>query len=279
MFVSLPDQLLTTFFCALHLLGSRFNKRIVVAFRGSSTANDWLMNLSAQLTEMKTPATLRGRLTGKLNQHVKVHRGFYEYLFDNEEQRGNQVYDKIRDDIKPFVEEGYAIYVTGHSLGAALGSVLAFKLAGMDEAWVHKPVSCVSLASPFAGGSGFRKAFCQLKRDGALRHLRITNSRDSVPSMVPFAPSIFHAGRYFHVGINLNFNDRGDYKISYPRKTNSAARTLRSALIFKPLWSVLKYHDISLHDERLNLYRDELSNTTINGLYNDEGVVGRGFKR
>ena len=95
--------------------------------------NDWLINLSAQLEEMRTPKMLRGQLLCELNQHVKVHRGFYEYIFDNKKQDGCQVYDKIISDVQPFVEKGYGIYVTGHSLGAAMASLLAFKLAGSKK--------------------------------------------------------------------------------------------------------------------------------------------------
>lgn len=279
LFLEVFDSLHNKYECVYGVFKDEFNKRIIVAFRGSTTRNDWLMNLSAQLTDMQTPPELRGKLDGELNEHVKVHRGFYEYIFDNEAQKGQQVYDKIVADIKPFVEKGYVICVTGHSLGAAMSSLLAFKLAGSKEDWVPKPISCISLASPFVGGSGFRTAFQQLERDGLLRYLRITNSRDSVPTIPPFAPSIFHSGRYFHVGMHLTFNDWGGYSISYPQKANGIGRALRSALILKPLWSTLKYHAIDLVDERMTLYRDELDNKTINGLYNDKGIVGHEFNR
>ena len=37
-----------------------------------------------------------------------------DYLFNNKRVDGDQKYDQILDDIRPLVEEGYKIYVTGH---------------------------------------------------------------------------------------------------------------------------------------------------------------------
>lgn len=37
-----------------------------------------------------------------------------EYLFDNDKIAGEQRYDRIVDDIRPLMEEGYSVYVTGH---------------------------------------------------------------------------------------------------------------------------------------------------------------------
>ena len=34
----------------------------------------------------------------------------------------------------------------------------AFKLAGSEKPWIPKPVTCISFASPFVGGTGFRTA-------------------------------------------------------------------------------------------------------------------------
>ena len=40
---------------------------------------------------------------------------FVEYIFDNDEiTAGRQRYDMILDDIKPYMKDGYSLYVTGH---------------------------------------------------------------------------------------------------------------------------------------------------------------------
>lgn len=277
LFLEVFDSLHSKEECVYGVFKDEFTKQIVIAFRGTSHANDWLYNLSAQLIDMKTPKELVGKLKGKLNKNIKVHRGFYEYIFNNKHQDGKQVYDKILADIEPFVEKGYNIHVTGHSLGAALSSMLAFKLAGSDKEWIPKPVSCISLASPFVGGIGFKTAFQQLEKDGLIRYLRITNSRDTVPTIPMVAPSLISGGRYHHVGIHLNFNDRGLYTISFPKRSNVICRSLKSAIFLKPIWAVLKYHEIALMDERMVGFEEQLSNITIDELYKDESIVGKGF--
>ena len=46
-----------------------------------------------------------------------------------------------------------------NSLGGALASMSAFKLAGMAEDWIPKPISCVTFASPIIGTDQFGAAF------------------------------------------------------------------------------------------------------------------------
>eukprot|EP00956_Cyclotella_meneghiniana_P026445 scaffold57154_cov41-Cyclotella_meneghiniana.AAC.1 len=175
--------------CVYGVLKDKNKKRVIVVFRGSTdlSTRDWQTNFSAQLEGMKTPKLLQDKLVGRLKQRVLVHRGFYNYIFNNQMANGNQAYDRILDDIKPFVEEGYKIYVTGHSLGAALSSLLAFKLAGSDKSWIPKPITCISYASPFVGTDGFRTAFSLLEKMGLIRYLRVTTDGDTVPTIPPFS--------------------------------------------------------------------------------------------
>lgn len=53
----------------------------------------------------------------------------------------------------------YKLYVVGHSLGGALSSMVAFKLAGSNKKWIPKPVTCISFEGPMNGGVEFRDAF------------------------------------------------------------------------------------------------------------------------
>eukprot|EP00956_Cyclotella_meneghiniana_P018231 scaffold30228_cov75-Cyclotella_meneghiniana.AAC.3 len=175
--------------CVYGVLKDKIKKRVIVVFRGSTdlSTRDWQTNFSAQLEGMETPKLLQDKLVGRLKQRVLVHRGFYNYIFNNKRAKGDQAYDSILDDIKPFVEEGYKIYVTGHSLGAALSSLLAFKLAGSDESWIPKPITCISYASPFVGTDGFRTAFTLLEKMGLIRYLRVTTDGDTIPTIPPFS--------------------------------------------------------------------------------------------
>lgn len=252
-------------------------KRVVVVFRGSTdlSTRDWQTNFSAQMAEMRTPKLLVDKLQGKLKDRVLVHRGFYNYIFNNKKADGDQRFDMILDDIKPFVEDGYKIYVTGHSLGGALSSLLAFKLAGSNKSWIPKPISCISFASPFNGTAGFQKAFTQLEKMGLIRYLRITNDNDVVPTIPPFSLGL-RRRLMKHVGINLRLKDNS-FSLRHPN-TNGLGNALRNSVI-KPVWSVMKYHLLPLHDERMDKQQKVLQDMYLHDLYEDEGIMGKGFSR
>eukprot|EP00551_Chaetoceros_affinis_P014403 CAMPEP_0203688568 /NCGR_PEP_ID=MMETSP0091-20130426/1233_1 /ASSEMBLY_ACC=CAM_ASM_001089 /TAXON_ID=426623 /ORGANISM="Chaetoceros affinis, Strain CCMP159" /LENGTH=437 /DNA_ID=CAMNT_0050558103 /DNA_START=118 /DNA_END=1431 /DNA_ORIENTATION=- len=263
--------------CVYGVLKDTNYKRIIVVFRGSTdlSTRDWQTNFSAQMAEMRTPKLLVDKLKGKLKNRVLVHRGFYNYIFNNKKADGDQRFDMILADIKPFVEDGYKIYVTGHSLGAALSSLLSFKLAGSDKSWIPKPISCISYASPFNGSGGFQKAFTQLEKMGLIRYLRITNDNDTVPTIPPFSLGL-RRRLMKHVGINLRLKDNS-FSLHHPN-TNGLANALRNSVL-KPVWSVLKYHDLQLHEERMDKQQKVLQDMYLHDLYENEEIMGKGFSR
>jgi len=82
---------------------------------------------------------------------------FLDYIFDNEEAN-IQRFDQIMSDLEDVMEPNYELFVTGHSLGAALATLISFKLAGSSKNWVPKPINLYSFESPFVGGTDFRAA-------------------------------------------------------------------------------------------------------------------------
>jgi len=264
--------------CVYGVLKDDNNKRVIVVFRGSTdlSTRDWQTNFSAQLSEMRTPKLLADKLKGKLKERVLVHRGFYNYIFNNKVKKdGHQRYDMILDDIKPFVKDGYKVYVTGHSLGAALSSLFAFKIAGSTKSWIPKPISCISYASPFNGSSGFQTAFTQLEKMGLIRYLRVTNDSDTVPTIPPFSLG-FRRRLMKHVGVNLRLSGNS-FRLSHPN-TNGFVNALRNSVL-KPVWSVLKYHDLETHEDRMNLQKEAFQDMYLNDFYDDEKLMGKKFVR
>lgn len=265
--------------CVYGVLKDINRKRVIVVFRGSTdlSTRDWQTNVSAQLEAMDTPNLLTDRLEGRLKQRVLVHRGFYNYIFNNKRAKYDQAYDRILEDIRPFVEEGYKIYVTGHSLGAALSTLLAFKLAGSDKSWIPKPVTCISYASPFVGTDGFRTAFTLLEKMGLIRYLRVTNNRDFVPTIPPFALGM-RKRLMKHVGVNLRLDDVS-HILSHPN-TNGFGFTnaLRNSIV-KPVWSVLFYHSLDTHENRMDGQKEKLQSMYLNDLYADQNLFGGEFTR
>ena len=157
---------------------SETNKRITVVFRGSESKSDWYYDLMI----LKT-----GILQDKY-RNCSVHSGFYQQLHET------NVYEQILDIIKPLIETypDYAIYVTGHSLGAALSTLFGFELSHE----IDSNITVVSFASPRIGNKVFRNVF---DKKPNLSHFRVSNDRDIVTA----GPMI----NFQHVGINIALSE------------------------------------------------------------------------
>jgi len=272
------------------------NKKIVVSFRGAMgfknghlVNRDWNMNLQAFVTDMDTPEKVKDKMKGKTKERVLVHRGFSNYLFNNAREKGQQKYDEILDDLKDLMEEGYSVYVTGHSLGAALATMFAFAIAGGGEEtdFIPRPISCITFAAPFLGTNSFREAFEQEEKDGLIRSLRVTVAEDPVPT-VPFV-SISSFLKPFpramkHCGINLVLpKGAGVYSVAHS-SLDGAVSGLSRKLKNSPLTKVgpfiekgAKYHLTPMYHERLLEVEGNLEELTIDGLYKDKTVVAKDF--
>lgn len=267
--------------CVYGVVKDTQNKRIIVSFRGSKNPfvnQDWQTNFNAKLVEMKTPKKVRDKMKGAVKKRVLVHRGFYEYLFDNKKSLGEQKYDEIINDIQPLMEEGYGIYVTGHSLGGALATMFSFKLAGAGKKrdWVPRPVTCITYAAPFTGTKSYRAAFEQEEQDGWIRSLRVNNGEDLVPSIPTTSLGFGRKRNMKHTGINLRLTKKG------MRLTHSSNSGLFNAVrnsLFKPIWSGLTWHGLPLHEERMQNNIKELSSKTLDELYKDKKVVSKSFAK
>jgi len=240
-------------------------KRITIAFRGSVVEKDWIQNLQAFMHDMKTPALVSKKLEPKYQEHISVHEGFYDYLFDNddviEEKGQRQRIDEILDDVRDVVEEGYTIHVAGHSLGGALATILGFHLAGSEG--LPKPISLVTFESPMVASKGFKAAFHQMEQDGLIRYLRITNNEDCVPTLPPV--SLRFKGLFKHVGVHLDlFSDEFIMDYAYP--TNTWGQMWRNS-IFKPVLKCVEYHSMKLFFDRLKMHRKTFQTKTFEDLY------------
>jgi predicted lipase len=154
-----------------------FQKRITLVFRGTENELAFKTNWSTNVYTFKEKAIVPEAAKAAAPGGIWFHNGFYNYVFnktkdatDNAEFRK---YDEVLEDVKTLMADhpGYKLYVTGHSLGAALSSLVAFYLACEDD--IPKPVTCLNFASPRIGDSGFRDAVQSLEQRKALRMLRV----------------------------------------------------------------------------------------------------------
>ena len=163
---------------------SEVQKRITVVFRGSESKSDWWYDLQV--------------FKKQLDNDIYVHSGFYKQLFSVYAELEKFVLRKINNN------PNYDIYITGHSLGAALSTLFGYLLSSKT----NKKITVVSFASPRVGNKEWKKDF-ESKEN--LTHYRITNNRDIVTALPMWD--------YHHVGINLQlFEDC--YKIHYNESYN-----------------------------------------------------------
>lgn len=166
------------------IIVNRSEERVTVVFRGSVTIKDFFIDAMCFQTN---PEEIKTFETGG----TKVHSGFVKYLFgklNGRESKYEQIL-KALEEVYEYKASGrdysnYELFITGHSLGGALAQLLAFVLAGSEKVKflpVGKPVTAMTYASPETGNDGYLNTFKKLEKEGALRHLRISNNGDVVP--------------------------------------------------------------------------------------------------
>lgn len=221
--------------------------RVIVAFRGSITKKDLLTDAMIWMKDM--PNRMKKFDPENQPDIVRVHAGFWYYLFGKSsltEEEYNELlqlkpesieliegeeiskFDEILQfHVLPLLKKnpGYSLSVTGHSLGAALATMFAFRAATIENESIIKPVTCVSVASPYVGDENYRQAFMLAEKMGRIRHLRLSNHKDVIGILpfVSFRPRFWKnnpsVGTLFkHVGLNLKLyeNKNPPYELTYP---------------------------------------------------------------
>ncbi|XP_073056705.1 uncharacterized protein [Primulina eburnea] len=153
-------------------------KRLVIAFRGTEQTRwkDLLTDL------MLVPAGLNPeRIGGDFKQEVQVHSGFLG------------AYDSVRTRLISLIKQaiGYRgdslemlptwhIYVTGHSLGGALATLLALELSSSQLSKRGAiSVTMYNFGSPRVGNKRFAEIYNEKVKDS----WRVVNHRDIIPTV------------------------------------------------------------------------------------------------
>ena len=153
------------------------HQSIFVGFRGSSNIQNWIDNVKfSQITPYSNP-------------QIAVENGFYG------------LYSDLKEDISAttkMLSEKYAtnsIIVTGHSLGAALATIMAFDLLYVEKSELH-PI-LITFGSPRVGN----KYFATTMNDFDIYSNRITHYYD----IVPHVPQEFM--KYSHISHEVWYNE------------------------------------------------------------------------
>lgn len=214
------------------ILINRTKKRIVVIFRGSCVLKDFIVDATLNAS----PFLVDGH-ESSAPPLGKVHTGFYTYLYEKTQigsdgrdiSKSEAIMGKLHELFG--IYKDYQLYVTGHSLGAALSTLFAFRAA--DNALIPKPVINVSFASPFVGDQKFRDEFQKREILGLIRHIRVSNEDDIVP-LVPFTTLSLPPMLYKHTGLNVRLYNPTwwrniYYEISFPKPNDIVDEVVRAA--------------------------------------------------
>lgn len=219
------------------------DKMVLIAFRGSEFSappttinvsldiNGWRSAGSIQLPNVLTEAAVKdwiatdahiSQMSGSNWSSTRVHTGFATAL--------ESVLDQIMADLeKPQVGAGVngskPIFITGHSLGGALASLCAFRLARRDF-----PVKAVYLhAAPKVGDITFSAKYASLR----IPTFRIQNQQDIVPDF-PSSKMVekYNQGVQNKAALNLKKVNSRDLITSYNHPTSVLKYISRDGSIF-----------------------------------------------
>ncbi|MFD0717239.1 lipase family protein [Paenibacillus sp. GCM10027626] len=158
------------------------DRAIILAFRGTSTAVEWISDFIAQQIPFKP-----------VDNGSMTHRGFTD------------IYMTARDRLFMLLErvpQHKPLFVTGHSLGAALAALAAYDISFNRP---HNEIVVYTFASPRVGDPTFARSFS----NQISTSVRIANQNDLVTHLPPLiyqppkSSKIYH---YMHVKNEAELN-------------------------------------------------------------------------
>ena len=157
--------------------------RVVVVFRGTVDADE-LRDDAKLLRLVKLRSSKRG-------DRARVHAGFVAHL--DKQGCGAKLLGTVLREVA--ARQPCEVLLTGHSLGAAAATLLAFRLDGASTK-LRMRLTLITLGSPRVGNRFFKRAFDASQR---LRHYRVQNELDPVarcPWWLPFPGTYKHTGHH-----------------------------------------------------------------------------------
>jgi triacylglycerol lipase len=162
---------------------------LLIAFRGTEATDlkDWLTNVQVDLID--------GPIA---NADNKVHRGFKEAL--------DAAWPQLEAAINDLRTQNQPIWITGHSLGAALATLAAARLS-LGDGLKNQRLDVQGLytfGQPRTGDRGFATAF---DRRFAGRCFRLVNNNDIVTEVPPkdFLLRYWHVDRMIYIDADGKF--------------------------------------------------------------------------
>ena len=270
--------------CTYGISVDKERKRVLLVFRGAITRADWGHAGKMDLKRVANPIQGDG-----LSKHIKVHNGFYRFLFRKRKDTGTRKYDEIANILHHYGSrfgDDYSLVVTGYSLGGALSTIFSL-YASTDEKFTNiGPIQLYTFGCPYVGGLAFYESFRHQERKGKLQLVRFFNKRDGIAHL-----PVSWTGEYQHVGIGVRLPKVRSRlmrylvpepipEIRYPKDKNRLGfylRSLKENYFFNmPLpWKIRETHGLNELQKRMlrarvlseNGQRYPLHNMSLSDLY------------
>jgi triacylglycerol lipase len=188
---------------------------IVLAFRGteSKCLKDWMTDANINLIE---------------DCYGEVHRGFSFGL--------NEIWQEILQKLATFRTQNQALFITGHSLGAALATLAAARLSAPDQVQ-----GVYNFGSPRVGNQDFVTCFDSVY---AGRAFRFVNNNDLVTRVAP------REFGYRHISQSLYFDSLGKL---HPEITawNKFLETVKGGMDVLNDFGLVSDHDMGKYEANL----------------------------
>lgn len=159
---------------------------VVIAFRGTEPKQ--LADVAVDLTAWRTKLTRHGWPEG----WGSVHAGFYDGFAEIEPI----LLDKLRE----LEGSGLQVWITGHSLGAALGTLTAARILRAQEEGARLELGGLyAFGSPRVGDREFTEALAARARRRAVPLVRVRNENDGVTAIPGVTFGYTHVGTLLHL--------------------------------------------------------------------------------
>jgi predicted lipase len=158
----------------------------ILVFRGTQRTAEWLGNIYAVQEDYLHPQT--GESLGR------IHRGFRSIA--------DTIINPLAVDAVKAINPDKPCYVSGHSLGSALATILALDIA-LAVPELQPQLQVYVYASPRVGNPEFVRSYAQILPNS----FRVTNLADPIPTMPPTKLR----AEFVHIGEDWSFlTQRGD---------------------------------------------------------------------
>ncbi|KXN74475.1 alpha/beta-hydrolase, partial [Conidiobolus coronatus NRRL 28638] len=156
-------------------------RMIVISFKGTKNFKNWLSNLQFKLTDFPVAD----------GEGIQVHSGFNE--------AADAIYPQVRLAVLNAIRKypGYQLVSTGHSLGGAMATLLAFKVA--QEGIIRwENIKIVTFGQPRIGN----KAFADYLNSKPLSIARVTTKGDFISISPGFQFGYHHSQYNMHMDVS-----------------------------------------------------------------------------